>query len=140
MAASLRSVTTLGHLGIGFAESSRHGLFLDEKGDIASTADELENFANGIWRRLMTPMGFYPEFPEYGSQLQTLRGMAFVPETISLAEIYVTQALVKDPRIAAIEHVRVTPNDYRAITIYASIRPVLMPNLHIMTFDYFLEG
>lgn len=134
------STSSLTHLGMGLAESiGEHGLLLDDRSDIALTNTEIENFANGIWRRLMTPLGFYPEYPEYGSQLQRLIGMAFVPETISLAEIYVTQALVKEPRIALVEHVRVIPSDYRALTIYASIRPVMVPSLYIMTFDYFLE-
>jgi len=133
------SITSLGYLGMGFAENSAKGIYLDEKGDIALTGSPMENFANGIWRRLMTPMGFYPEYPEYGSQLSKLIGMAFVPETISLAEIYVTQSLTKDPRIASVEHVRVNPTDYRALTIYASIKPVAVPNVYIMTFDYFLE-
>jgi len=136
--AGIKSVTSLGHLGIGFAENAQKGIYLDEKGDIASTKTEMANFADGIWRRLMTPMGFYPEFPEYGSQLKRLVGMAFVPETINLAEIYVTQSLVKDPRVLSVEHVRVTPSDYRALTIYASLRPVAVSNLYIMTFDYFL--
>lgn len=136
--ASQSSITSLGYLGIGFAENSARGLYLSEKGDIALTKNPMENFANGIWRRLMTPMGFYPEFPEYGSQLSKLIGMAFVPETISLAEIYVTQSLTKDPRIASVDHVRVNPSGYKALTIYASVKPVAVPNVYIMTFDYFL--
>lgn len=134
-----KSITSLGYLGAGFAENSEKGIYLDERGDIALTNSPMENFANGIWRRLMTPLGFYPEFPEYGSQLNRLIGMSFVPETISLAEIYVTQSLTKDPRIASVEQVRVNPKDYRAITIYASIKPVAVPSVYIMTFDYFLE-
>ena len=137
--AGKNSITSLGYLGIGFAENSTKGIYLNERGDIALTDSPMDNFANGIWRRLMTPMGFYPEFPEFGSQLSNLIGMAFVPETISLAEIYVTQSLNKDPRIASVEHVRVNPTDYRALTVYASVKPVSVPSVYIMTFDYFLE-
>ena len=136
--AGTQAVFSLGHLGIGFAENSEKGIYLDEKGDIATTKTPMSNFADGLWRRLMTPMGFYPEFPEYGSQLSRLIGMSFVPETINLAEIYVTQSLTKDPRVQSVEHVKVSPSDYRAIKIYASLRPVAVPSLYIMTFDYFL--
>lgn len=129
----------LGHLGMGLAETAgSRELFLDGKNDIQLTQTPLENLANCIWRRLMTPLGFYPEFPEYGSELQSLIGMGMIPEVIMLTEVFVTQALVKEPRIKKVEKVIVMPTDYRALAINVSIRPEDVPSIYMMTFDYFL--
>jgi phage baseplate assembly protein W len=137
----MANTISLAHLGVGLAESSTNRTMLfDITNDLALTSNPLENFANAIWRRLMTPLAFYPEYPEYGSQLNLLIGMPFVPETISLAEIYVTQALAKEPRVESIENVRVNPTGYRALSIYAAIKPASAPNVYIMTFDYFMAG
>lgn len=137
----MANALSMAHLGMGLAESNAdRGLLLDIRNDIALTASPLENFANAVWRRLMTPLAFFPEYPDYGSQLASLIGMPFVPETISLAEIYITQALAREPRIETIENVKVTPTGYRALAIYAAIKPASVPNVYIMTFDYFMGG
>jgi len=128
-------------LGIGLAESiSNRECFIDERGDIKSTSDELENFANAIWRRIMTPLGFYPEFLDYGCEIHKLRGMGFVPETLGFAEIFVTQAVAKEPRVDRIISVTVMPTDYRALAFHMVLQPIDTPNPYVMTFDYFLES
>ena len=137
----MANTISLAHLGMGLAEAtSDRTLMLDIRNDLALTSTPLENFANAIWRRLMTPLSFYPEYPDYGSKLYTLIGMSFVPETVSLAEVFVTQALAREPRVGSIENVKVTPSDYRALTIYTALKPASVPNVYVMTFDYFMSG
>jgi len=132
-------VTSFDHLGTGLAETiGSRELLLDGRNDLLPTSSPLENLANCIWRRLMTPLGFYPDYPDYGSELQNLIGLGLVPEVVSLAEIFVTQALVKEPRINKVERVYVVPTDYRALAIGISLRPEGLPNIYMMTFDYFL--
>jgi phage baseplate assembly protein W len=134
-------IAGLEQLGIGLAETfSTREAFISEQNDIATTADELENFANAIWRRIMTPLGFYPEFPDYGCEIHSLRGLGFVPETLSLAEIFVTQALVREVRVQKIVSISVYPTDYRALAFYVVLQPIDTPNPYVMTFDYFLEN
>lgn len=133
-------ISGLEHLGMGLAEHiATHECMIDDRGDLMLTTNELENLSNAIWRRLMTPLGFYPEFPDYGSQLHELIGMGFVPETLSMAEIFVTQSLVKEPRIEKVVSIIVQPTDYRSILFHASVQPASVPSVYIMTFDYFLE-
>lgn len=127
-------------LGTGLAETiDNRECYIDGLGDIATTDTELDNFANAIWRRIMTPLGFYEEYPDYGCEIHSLRGLGFVPETLSLAEIFVTQALVKEPRVAKVVSVTVMPTDYRSLSFFVSLIPIETPNPYIMTFDYFLE-
>jgi phage baseplate assembly protein W len=130
----------LEQLGIGLAETmDGRECFVDGFSDIATTETELENFANAIWRRIMTPLGFYEEYPDYGCEIHSLRGLGFVPETLSMAEIFVTQSLVREPRVDKVIAVTVMPTDYRALSFYVSLRPIETPTPYVMTFDYFLE-
>ena len=132
--------TGLEQLGIGLAETiGNRECYIDGQQDIALTSDTLENFANAIWRRIMTPLGFYPEYPDYGCEVHSLRGMGFVPETLSLAEIFITQALVKECRVEKVVSVSVIPTDYRALAFYVVLLPIESPTPYVMTFDYFLE-
>lgn len=134
------ALQNLAHLGIGLAETTgTRETYIGENGDIAATSTELENLANAIWRRLMTPLGFYPEFPEYGSELHTLTGKGFLPEVLNLTEIFIRQSIMKEPRIEEIKTVTVTPTDYRSLTFYLALRPLETPSVYVMTFDYFLE-
>lgn len=128
-------------LGIGLAETIvNRECYIDDRGDIKATNDELENFSNAIWRRIMTPLGFYPEYLDYGCEIHKLRGLGFVPESLNLAKIFVTQAVAKEPRVERIVSVSVMPTDYRAFAFHMVLQPIDTPNVYVMTFDYFLES
>lgn len=96
-------------------------------GDLA-TVSGWENLSQAIWLRLGVPQGDLAQLghPRFGSRLHHLIGRLVTPETISLAQAYVREALRREPRIAGITSLEVMPEPSLpgTLLIHVQVQPV----------------
>lgn len=69
----------------------------DGMGDLGSVIG-VENIAQAIRHRLMTPRGSLLKHPDYGSDIHSLIGRGYLPYINSLIEVYIHDALRSDDR------------------------------------------
>jgi phage baseplate assembly protein W len=76
-----------------------------------NTIDGLENLAQAVMMRLLTPVGELASLghPEYGSRLHELIGRENTQTTRNLIKLYILESLALEPRIAEMATVRVAP-------------------------------
>jgi len=76
-----------------------------------NTIDGLENLAQAVMMRLLTPVGELASLghPEYGSRLHELIGRENTQTTRNLIKLYILESLALEPRIAEMAAVRVAP-------------------------------
>ena len=129
-------------LGSGWAEDPfKRTISLDGQGDIA-TVSGTSNLANAIFRRLKTPIGWYPEFPWYGSRMNDMIGMGNSFENRELVATWIEQSLLFEKRLqdGTLEvTVEKNPGDYRAVDILIKARVIGYASSELFVFSYFLR-
>lgn len=87
-------------------------------GTVPGTVEDLgtisgrDNLAQAVVLRLLTPLGELADLghPDYGSRVPDLVGRPNTATTRDLLTLAILEAVVRDPRVAAIEEVRVDPS------------------------------
>jgi hypothetical protein len=116
-------------------------IVLDKSTDI-STSGGVNNLANAIYRRLKTPLGWYPEYPWYGCKMNEMIGMGNTYENRELISTWIEQSLLYEKRIIdGTLNVSVSKDasDYRAIRILITCRVINFANPNAFVYDYFLK-
>jgi len=130
------------YLGSGWSEDPfKRTILLNGQGDIA-TVSGVDNLANAIFRRLKTPIGWYPEFPWYGSRLNDMIGMGNSFENRELVATWIEESLLFEKRLQnGTLNVTVERNsrDYRAVDILINARVVGFANPELFVFSFFLK-
>lgn len=85
------------------------------------TISAWDNVKQALWNRLRTYLSSLPAHPEYGSLLLDLVSAPNTEETRALAEYYVRQALMEDPRIAIIQDLEVISLGEDGFRIWAQV-------------------
>lgn len=105
---------------------------------------ELENLMQALLLRFLTPKGELTPLghPNYGTSLYTLLGERNTQTNRNRAKMFVLQDLAREPRVAEVLRVNVTPSstDRTRIDIEASLRPVNTETILNLVFPFFLEG
>ncbi|MFA7144922.1 MAG: GPW/gp25 family protein [Candidatus Izemoplasmatales bacterium] len=130
------------YLGFGWAEDPfTRVLYSSSNGDIAS-AGGVNNLANSIYRRLKTPLGWYPEFPWFGCRINEMIGMGNTYENRELISQWIQESLLYEKRIMdGTLHVSVTKDssDYRAIRILVTCKIINFASPNAFVYDFFLK-
>lgn len=116
-------------------------LYSDKSGDIAIIGG-VDNLANAIFRRLKTPLGWYPEFQWYGCRLTEMIGMGNTYENRELISEWVQESLLYEKRIMdGTLNVSVTRDaaDYRAVRILITCRIINFASPNVFVYDFFLK-
>lgn len=102
-----------------------------------------ENLEQAIWLRLGVPQGDLAHLghPDFGSRLHHLIGRLVTPETIALARAYVREALRREPRIAGITSLEVSPEPSLpgTLLIQLQVQPVGKADPIDLTLSFALE-
>ncbi|OGM08179.1 hypothetical protein A2Z67_06205 [Candidatus Woesebacteria bacterium RBG_13_36_22] len=142
MAKSYQELQQESYLGIGWAEDVyERTLLLDRQGDIAAVGG-LYNLSNAIFRRLKTPLAWYPEYPWYGSRLNEMIGMGNSYENRELIATWIEQSLLFEERfVDGTLRISVEKNiaDYRAVNINIRAEVVNYPDPAVFVYSYFLK-
>lgn len=142
MAKSYEEQRQESYLGRGWAEDPfERTLVLNGQNDIATVAG-LDNLSNAIYRRLKTPLAWYPEYPWYGSRLNETMGMGNSFENRELIGTWVEQSLLFEERfVDGTLKVSIEKNvrDYRAIDIAISVQVVNYPDSALFVYSFFLR-
>ena len=92
-------------------DDSIFGTDYSSKGGVTSSGDMelvtgLDNAKQNIRNWLLTDKGFYPNIDdEYGSEIREVLGEDYEEESISALKIYVTNALLDNPRVQTIKNI-----------------------------------
>jgi len=92
-------------------DDSIFGTDYSSKGGVTSSGDielvtGLDNAKQNIRNWLLTDKGFYPNIDdEYGSEIREVLGEDYEEESISALKIYVTNALLDNPRVQTIQNI-----------------------------------
>lgn len=112
------------------ARRSRLGtaLSLTTVGGDLETVSGYDNLAQALMLRLGVPMGDLAHLghPDFGSRLHLLIGRLAGPETTALAQAYVREAIRREPRVAEVVNLSVTPVPYAPdqLSVQLSVKPV----------------
>jgi hypothetical protein len=115
-------------------------LYLDKSGDFAINGG-VSNLSNAIYRRLKTPLAWYPEYPWYGSRLNEMIGMGNTYENRELISTWIEESLLYEKRImdgTLNVSVKKDASDYRAIRILITCRVINFPSPSSFVYDFFL--
>lgn len=130
-------------LGFGWSEDPfTRVLVTDNTGDIGASGG-LTNFGNAIYRRLKTPLGWFPEFPFYGCRLNEMIGMGNTYENRMLIETWIEESLLYEYRIingSLKISVEKDSSDYRAVIINIQCRIKDMPDPAVFVYSFFLKS
>ena len=92
-----------------------------------TTTDSRDNLVQALQMRLLVWRGELARLahPRYGSRVHELIGEPLTRPNLQLLRRYVRQAILSDPRVAAIETLTLTPlrDDPGAVDVYAVVRP-----------------
>ena len=116
-------------------------LYSDKSGDIAIIGG-VGNLANAIFRRLKTPLGWYPEFAWYGCRINEMIGMGNTYENRELIGEWVQESLLYEKRImdgTLNVSVRKDASDYRAIRILITCKIINFASPSSFVYDFFLK-
>lgn len=69
------------------------------------TNEYLDNISQAIKNRLQTPMGFFPRYPLYGSNLHNVIGLPRIDATLGYAQSVIYECLLQEPRIKNIVNI-----------------------------------
>lgn len=92
-------------------DDSIFGTDYSSKGGVTSNGDMelvtgLDNAKQNIRNWLLTDKGFYPSIDsDYGSEIREILGEDYEEESISALKIYVTNALLDNPRVQTIKNI-----------------------------------
>ena len=92
-------------------DDSIFGTDYSSKGGVTSNGDMelvtgLDNAKQNIRNWLLTDKGFYPNIDsDYGSEIREVLGEDYEEESISALKIYVTNALLDNPRVQTIQNI-----------------------------------
>lgn len=78
-----------------------------------NTVSGTDNLAQAIILRLMTPVGSRPLRPTFGSQLPLLLGKGQSSEMRRVAQMIVGSTVMQEPRVIAVDDVKVEFEDNR---------------------------
>lgn len=141
MAKSYEEKQQESYLGIGWKEDPfTRELVKDRSGDLSSVAG-LTNIGNAMYRRLRTPLGWYPEYPWYGSRLNEMKGLGNTEENRALIETWVEESLLYENRIVSgslTVRVDKNPRDFRAVDIVITCRLVNYADPSLYVYSFFL--
>ncbi|MFZ5816345.1 MAG: GPW/gp25 family protein [Bacillota bacterium] len=111
-------------------------------GDLA-TVSGWANLEQAIWLRLGVYQGDLAHLghPDFGSRLHLLIGRLVSPEVLALARAYVREALRREPRIAAVTSLEVSPDPTLpgTLLIQLSVQPVGKADPIDVTLSFALE-
>jgi len=142
MAKSYQEEQQDSYLGRGWAEDVfERTIVLDRQGDIAIVSG-LYNLSNAIFRRLKTPLAWYPEYPWYGSRLNEMIGKGNSFENRELIGTWIEQSLLFEERfVDGTLDISVDKNarDHRAVDIAISVQVVDYPDPSLFVFSFFLK-
>ena len=98
---------------------------VDANGHLALVGG-LQNLENALARRLMTPRGYLPQHPDYGSLLSTFKGAAFDVPTLLAIRADVSRTLKQDPRVINVTSVSLTDSAQAgSVSVTANVQTVL---------------
>ena len=92
-------------------DDSIFGTDYNSKGGVTSSGDielvtGLDNAKQNIRNWLLTDKGFYPSIDsDYGSEIREVLGEDYEEESIGALKIYVTNALLDNPRVQTIKNI-----------------------------------
>lgn len=106
------------------------GLMLD-----LAIASGRDNLAQAIIMRLLTPRGELTALghPQYGSRLHELVGDVNTETKRNLVRLYILETLQREPRIAEIENVTVTPAVERPSSVDVSLQVLPVAETQMVT-------
>jgi phage baseplate assembly protein W len=98
---------------------------VDANGHLALVGG-LVNLEAALTRRLMTPRGYLPQHPDYGSLLSTFMGGDFDVATLLAIRADVSRTLKQDPRVVSVQSVSLNASGAAgSVVVSASIQTVL---------------
>lgn len=82
------------------------------------------NLGQAVVLRLLTPRGELAELahPDYGSRLHELIGRPNTPTTHNLLKLFILESLKQEPRIEAVEKIRVEPHKVNKALVIVSLK------------------
>lgn len=129
-------------LGFGWSENPyTRNIISSQSGDIGISGG-ITNFGNAIYRRIKTPLGWYPEFPFYGCRINEMIGMGNTYDNRMLVETWIEESLLYEDRIengSLKVNVEKDPSDFRAILIGIQCRVKNFPDSAVFVYSFFLK-
>jgi phage baseplate assembly protein W len=117
-ARAINDNAALGDAALGADVQVRDGDLVAAGGDLVITAG-LDNFAQALRHRLFTPIDSYLPHPDYGCAITAMLGLGNGPVVALLCAALARQALLRDPRAAAISAAGAVAGEQLVIAVQA---------------------
>jgi phage baseplate assembly protein W len=117
-ALAINDNAALGDAALGADVQVSDGDLVAAGGDLVITAG-LDNFAQALRHRLFTPIDSYFPHPDYGCAITAMLGLGNGPVVALLCAALARQALLRDPRAAAISAAGAVAGEQLVIAVQA---------------------